>query len=478
VGPEASPPDGKPDGPVDLAMDLPPDVVTVPPDAPPDVPRDMAPAQPPGSPIWIKQLKAMFIDGVALSGSDIVAVGSFGGTVNLGGSDLKAVQGSDGLLARFRKEDGAHLMSRSFGSTGDEFPYGIAVAADGSVVIQGVYFNGPANLGGAELPFSGGPGLDILVGGYTSSFAHRWSRKIGGNDDDQTGVTGTALDVDINNGAVITGKFRNTVDFGAGPVTAMGDSDAFFVRYDPTGTPVRVALLASTAYEQGDSVTSVLGNSVVAGAFSATIQLQEPPALQTKGGMDIFVAALSPTTKRLWQLQLGGPGDDFSSYLTHDSAGNVYLAGTFQQSLVVAGKTLMAKGGSDIILARISPAGTVDWATSFGGPGNDAPRGFASSPTGDLVVVGEFQGSIEIGGGMRNSRGMIDGFVAAFDGRDGSYRWDHTYGDGLHDRAVAVAVDGSGESWVSVDFQGTVDFGMGPLTAASGFDTALIRFSR
>lgn len=59
-----------------------------------------------------------------------------------------------------------------------------------------------------------------------SDGSHLWSRRFGSNLDDD----GNSLAVDASGNVLVTGFFRNTVDFGGGGLTSAGSTDIFLLK--------------------------------------------------------------------------------------------------------------------------------------------------------------------------------------------------------------------------------------------------------
>jgi hypothetical protein len=266
-----------------------------------------------------------------------------------------------------------------------------------------------------------------------------------------------------------------TTDFGGGSVTANGDSDGFYARYDQNNNLNSYLPLADPGYQYSEAAINNLGTVVVGGDFEPSINLGGTD-YATDGGMAAFVSGFSATT-RLWTFTVVGPGVESDVRLASDSSGNVYVAGTFQQSITIGGKTLTSAGGSDIFLVGLSPNGAVNWVRSFGGAGNDIAWRLASSPNGDLAIAGDFFATVDFGGGARTSAGGRDIFIATFRGSDGSYRWDHTYGGAIDDFGQSVVVDTDGSVFALATFGSTVSFGTHMFNPSAG-DSALLHFAK
>jgi hypothetical protein len=124
-------------------------------------------------------------------------------------------------------------------------------------------------------------------------------------------------------------------------------------------------------------------------------------------------------------------------------------------------------------LAKLSGIdGTVQWAKRYGGIYYDQPRGLAIDLSGNLLVTGNFQATIDLGGGVLTSVGGSDGFIANYSAADGSYRWAKVFGSTTSDSGNGVAVDQkSGNVIIGGTLGGPVNFGTG-LTPSGGIFVA------
>jgi len=62
--------------------------------------------------------------------------------------------------------------------------------------------------------------------------AHTWSKGFGGTTQWNTAI-GLSVVVDPNGNVLVTGPFRDTVDFGGGPLTSAGEWDIFLLKLHP-----------------------------------------------------------------------------------------------------------------------------------------------------------------------------------------------------------------------------------------------------
>jgi hypothetical protein len=187
--------------------------------------------------------------------------------------------------------------------------------------------------------------------------------------------------------------------------------------------------------------------------------------LTSGGGYDGFVAKLDPAGNHLWSKGVG----DARGHVTTDAAGNVLVGGAFEGSVDFGGGPLVSAGGYDVFVAKLDPAGNHLWSKHFGEGGQQACDGVATDASGNVLVIGDFNGPLDFGGGPLANAGFDDVFVAKFD-PTGNHLWSKRFGDWSEEEGHGVATDAAGNALVTGVFEGTVDFGGGPLTSAGGHD--------
>jgi hypothetical protein len=94
------------------------------------------------------------------SGGNVLVTGYFQGAVDFGGGALTSAGKNDIFLTKLSSVDGSHLWSRSFGSTEDDFGYGLAVDGVDNVLLAGS-FKITVDFGGG--PFTSQGDADIIV---------------------------------------------------------------------------------------------------------------------------------------------------------------------------------------------------------------------------------------------------------------------------------------------------------------------------
>ena len=177
----------------------------------------------------------------------------------------------------------------------------------------------------------------------------------------------------------------------------------------------------------------------------------------------------------LWSKRFGDWDSDECRDVVLDGSGAPVITGNFRWKADFGGGVLKSVGGDDGFVAAYGADGTYRWSKAFGGSGYDSGRAVAIDSSGNVTVVGDFDGTVDFGGGPLTSAGPIDFFVASFDST-GAHRWSKSFGGGDMDSAYDVAVDGNGNVTVTGMSSGPIDFGGGTLTGGGGDDIFVVSF--
>jgi len=100
------------------------------------------------------------------------------------------------------------------------------------------------------------------------------------------------------------------------------------------------------------------------------------------------------------------------------------------------------------------------WSRGIGAVGKDYAVGVAVDESGNVYLTGMFSGSADFGDGkpLSSANGSGDIFVASYTAK-GAHRWSKRFGDTGEDGGDDVWIDASGNVYVAGSFSGGVDFG-------------------
>jgi hypothetical protein len=293
------------------------------------------------------------------------ATGKLYASLDLGTGPLPYTSGStvtsDGFLAKLDPATGLATQSFRFGDKGasDQYGTGIAVAQSGNVGVIG-YYSGLVAFTSKGKAVGSVSGIDYLQGSSSDPGAGMWFYLVA-NGPGSTGSYVTpvkAASVDVGTGAIQA-------------VTANPSKDVFAICGKTHIADPGVGFGGLTA-NGGTRATDGDGNDI--------------------GGMDIIVAVIDATTGNvMWGYQFGGTGDQTCSAIAMDSAGIVYITGTYNGALDFGGgHTLATVDTSGLALPYVAVLaaadGTVTQARTWGTSGNNAVNSIAVD--GSSVFIG------------------------------------------------------------------------------------------
>jgi len=176
----------------------------------------------------------------------------------------------------------------------------------------------------------------------------------------------------------------------------------------------------------------------------------------------------------LWVQQAGGTGTDHGNGIATDSSGNSYVTGSFNYTATFGTASLISSGYYDIFVAKLDSSGNYLWVNRAGGTSGDVGYGIAIDSSGNNYVTGYFQGTATFGGTTLTSSGNEDIFVAKLD-LSGNYLWATKAGGISNDYAYGISTDSSGNSYVTGEFTDTATFGTISLTSSGGSDIFIVK---
>jgi hypothetical protein len=236
----------------------------------------------------------------------------------------------------------------------------------------------------------------------------------------------------------------------------------------------------SAAYgSTGDEVTTSVAvcpcNMVVQTGYYTGACSFGGSVLPCAGGEDAFLAKYSSGGWHVFSLGFGDASDQRGTDVVVDHGFRPIVIGQFAGSIDLGGGPLVSAGGTDVFLGQVTASGYHLWSHRFGDGADQAGGAVAVDAAGSVVIAGGFQGSIDFGGGPLTSAGGEDVYLAKFT-NGGAHVWSQAFGAAGSQVASELAVSGAGEILLTGAFQGTLDLGGTPLQSAGGDDLFVARF--
>ncbi|MCL4852387.1 MAG: hypothetical protein KJZ78_13515, partial [Bryobacteraceae bacterium] len=166
--------------------------------------------------------------------------------------------------------------------------------------------------------------------------------------------------------------------------------------------------------------------------------------------------------------------------IAFDSAGNVYLTGSFSGTMdfdPAEGEAKLISEGSSGFVAKYSSGGHFCWARDLG----RGAYGLDVDDSGQIYVGGHFDGTAVFGGKptdattILTSRGDYDAFLAKLDS-SGRFAWARQFGGTGADRAWRLAVDNSQHAYLVGFFNGVALADGVQFTSQGGQDIFVVQF--
>ena len=161
-----------------------------------------------------------------------------------------------------------------------------------------------------------------------------------------------------------------------------------------------------------------------------------------------------------WTAQIGTVNGEESHSVAVDASGNAYITGFTGGDL--GG---VSAGYDDAFLTKFDTLGNELWSQQIGTAGYDISESVAVDTSGNIYISGYTSG--DLGGA---NAGGYDAFLTKFDA-SGNELWSQQIGTGEGDLSHAVAVDASGNAYIS----GTTGGDLGGANAG-GHDAFLTKF--
>ena len=358
--------------------------------------------------------------------------------------------------------------AKSAGGTDEDGGYDIALDGSGNTYVTG-YFEGTANFGNITLTSSGEK--DIFIAKYDAAGNVLWAKRAGGVEIDYS----SDISVDGSGNSYVTGIFVGTATFGSTTLTSSGLSNTFVAKYDAAGN-VLWAKSASGGFSGGDGIApDGSGNSYVTGSFNGTVSFGSISLTNNSLFGDIFIAKYDAAGNVLWAKSAGGTNSDGGIGIGVDGSGNSYVTGYFRATASFGSTTLTSSGLSNAFVAKYDAAGNVMWAKRAGGTGSDNGNDISADGSGNSYVTGIFSGTATFGSFTLTSSGLSDVFIGKYDAA-GNVLWAKKAGGTGSDYGNGIAVDGSSNSYVTGIFSGTATFGSISLTSNGSADIFIAKY--
>ena len=326
------------------------------------------------------------------AGSDYgygVAADSLDNIIVTGRDASSGAQGDDCLIAKYNSS-GALQWGRTLGGTGADYGQGVAIDSLDNIIIAGYTAS------------DGAGSSDFLIAKYNSSGALQWDRTLGGTGND----IGQDVAIDSSDNIIVIGYITSD---------GAGGYDCLIAKYNSSGVLQWDRTLGGTGTDVGQDVAIDSSDNIVIAGYTAS---------DGAGGNDVFIAKYNSSGVLQWDRTLGGTGSDVGQSVAIDSSDNIVIAGYTNSD---------GAGSNDILIAKYNSSGVLQWDRTLGGTGNDLGYEVDVDSSDNIIVTGRVDSD-----GANN----YDLLVAKYSS-SGVLQWDRTLGGAGTDVGLGVTIDSS-----------------------------------
>lgn len=319
------------------------------------------------------------------------------------------------------------VTATSFGGAGDDSAQ--AVEFNGSAVLVAGTFLGSVDFdpGAGQSTTTAAGATDGFIWAGTlanNTISFNWVRDVGGNtvaiNDSALGATGLYVTGSFNGNVNVHGA--NTLQV---TLASAGSRDAFVARYDLAGNLIWARGLGGTGDDRGEAIGLDRGGNNIAfgGEFQGTAIVNDTGinqiSITSGGGDDVFVSSLASDGAFNWARSIGGPSVDALGAIAVAPSGNVFLAGTFTDTINLDPgnntPNFNAPGLTAAFIDKLNAGGSYVYGEVIQGQGVATPEGLAINALGDLALVGRYTGVVDFDPGSNESSftsvGLDQGFL-------------------------------------------------------------------
>jgi hypothetical protein len=300
---------------------------------------------------------------------------------------------------------------------------------------------------------------------------------------------GNWLAIDQEDNLIVTGHFSDTLTVGAQTLINPGTFDGLFIaKIDLSGNVIwlrQVGNGLSSAYVY--SVAADFGNNVIiSGVFYNTFNI-EGTDLTSAGDLDVFVAKFNKYGNFQWAKRAGGETIEYIGFVSSDSLNNIYLTGEFvSRDVTIDTYPLpLTESDGDVILAKFSPGGSVEWAYAYGSSAVNPEYRYSCWPTaiktranGDSYIYGWTGKSNQYGPYLLESP-YPHGLLLTKINNTGTVQWAKIIKErGQNWHSLQIDLDQAGNCYVGGNLSDSTWFDNNLVTKQGTYDLFVARYDR
>jgi len=387
----------------------------------------VAKTDPSGNVLWATRFDGTTINGgrritVDVQGN-IYTAGAFSSTTTFGTFTLQAESSSDIFVVKQDPSGEVVWVTPFVGTQSFSVYQAIVTDSQGNVYTAGNFRDESITFGDFTLTRPVGATVNAFIVKQDPSGNVLWAKNFG--ETNSTFIWKITID---NLGNLYSiGDFSGIANFGNITMTNLGGKrDLFLAKLDTFGEVLWAKQLEASWDNQvpsSDSYDITLdqtGNIYLTGGFYGTLEVGTTTLVSSSPEVVTpFVIKTNNVGEPLWAKKFTCGDHSFGGGITSDASGKIYITGSFNKSIDFDGISFSSFGANnpnypdnpDAFVLKMDDLGTVEWAVKYGALGIDRGIAITTDTTGNVVVLGTFQLSVNFGTTSLTSAGVRDIFL-------------------------------------------------------------------
>jgi len=355
-------------------------------------------------------------------GLDLTATDD-GGFICFGNSrsddgDAVGSNGDVDMLVTKLNGDGTVQWTRVLGGSDVDWAFSCIEASDGSILVSGITRSNNGQVTG----FNGYQ--DLWVVKLSPLGIILWQRAYGGSGGEGAGYIQETAD----GGFLIHGNTDSSDGDVQGFHPGVGlTTDCWLFKIDSSGQLVWSRAIGGSGSEATGKLVQTMDGGILMCFIYA--ESNDGDVQNNYGGWDCLLVKLNAGGVLEWSLTVGGSRSDEGSDVLELNTGDIMLLGRTSSS---DGDIAINQGDSDVLLAKVSSAGQLVWARTYGGSLDDDGKRLFVAPDGGFIIGGESRSN---DGDLSANQGGFDAWVLKVDA-NGALEWQRSFGGSLNDRVL------------------------------------------
>jgi len=251
----------------------------------------------------------------------------------------------------------------------------------------------------------------------------------------QIGAAGTESIDDLQTNAdqhlFACGRFNSGFEIEGTPLVNAGNADVFLLKMNADASLDWAVSGGSSSLDASAGIALTETQIYWTGTYWLDAAFGELTLTAEKSAKSIFLLEYSLEGEVNWNLSIHGTGTKTVTDIQSDEEGNIYLTGSFSDSLFVMDRALRAKSETDLFVLKLNESHEILWLVQAGDEGVTLPERMVIASNGDVILAGAIQGIATFGTDVVDTNTSDDDVFVARLSTEGEGIWGRKAG-GVH----------------------------------------------